>query len=73
MEENHANKSDRILRMPDVRQKTGLAESTIHDITKRGLFPAPFLLIPGGRATGRLESQIDQWILERKEASEKSL
>jgi len=36
-----------------------------------GLFPKPFQLVPGGRAVGWLEQQIDQWILERKAASEK--
>jgi len=35
----------------------------------RSVFPKPFRLIPGGRAVGWLESQIDQWISERKSAS----
>jgi predicted DNA-binding transcriptional regulator AlpA len=37
-----------------------------------GQFLKPFTLIPGGRAVGFLESDVDQWILDRKEASEKS-
>ncbi len=69
MDEKSAKKSDRIIRMPEVRHKTGLCNSTIYDLTKKGQFPPSLKLIPGGRAAGKLESQIDQWILERKESS----
>ncbi len=69
MDEKSAKRPDRILRMPEVRHKTGLCNSTIYDLTKRGLFPPSLKLIPGGRATGKLESQLDQWILERKSKS----
>jgi prophage regulatory protein len=34
----------------------------------RSQFPKPFVLIPGGRAVGWLESEIDQWVLDRKAA-----
>jgi len=69
MDEKTEKKSDRIIRMPEVRHKTGLSNSTIYDLTKRGLFPPSRKLIPGGRAAGKLESQVDQWILELKESS----
>jgi predicted DNA-binding transcriptional regulator AlpA len=36
----------------------------------KGLFPAPFQIVPGGRAVGWLESDVDQWILEQKRRSE---
>lgn len=65
MDEKTAKKSDRIIRMPEVLHKTGLCSSTIYDLTKRGLFPPSLKLIPGGRATGKLESQVDQWISQR--------
>ena len=32
----------------------------------RGQLFKPFALVPGGRAVGWLEEDIDQWILERK-------
>jgi len=69
MDEKSAKKPDRLIRMPEVRHKTGLCNSTIYDLTKRGKFPPSIKLTPGGRAAGKLESQIDQWILERKESS----
>jgi predicted DNA-binding transcriptional regulator AlpA len=36
-------------------------------------FLKPFPLIPGGRAVGFLESDVDQWILARKAASEQEV
>jgi len=59
----------RILRMRDICQKLGLCPSTVHDLVARGVFVKPFTLIPGGRAVGWLVVDVDQWILDRKEAS----
>lgn len=66
----HQVPSRRILRMRDICQKMGLSPSTVHDLVARGVFLKPFTLIPGGRAVGWLEVEVDQWISERKEASE---
>lgn len=66
----HQSPSRRILRMRDICQKMGLSPSTVHDLVARGIFLKPFTLIPGGRAVGWLEVDVDQWIFERKEASE---
>jgi prophage regulatory protein len=55
----------RILRMRDICLKTGLSQSTLHDLVARGVFPKPFTLIPGGRAVGWLEANVDQWIFKR--------
>ncbi len=59
----------RILRMRDICQKLGLCPSTVYDLVARGIFIKPFTLIPGGRAVGWLEVDVDQWIFDRKEAS----
>ncbi|MES3008399.1 MAG: AlpA family transcriptional regulator [Pseudomonadota bacterium] len=55
---------ERILRWPEVQERTGLCRSHVHDMAKRGQFPAPIKL--GGRASGWLESEISAWIEERK-------
>lgn len=60
----------RILRMRDICLKTGLSQSTLHDLVSRGVFPRPFTLIPGGRAVGWLEKSVDQWILQRSDVAE---
>ena len=64
------NTQKRILRMREICLKVGLGQSSIYDLVNRGLFPKPFPLVPGGRAVGWTEDNIDQWILERKAASE---
>ena len=69
----HQAPSRRILRMHDICQKMGLSPSTVHDLVARGIFIKPFTLIPGGRAVGWLEAEVDQWIIERKEASQQEV
>lgn len=49
-----------ILRLPDVKKRTGLARSTIYLRISNGAFPKPVSL--GGRAVGWLDSEIDAWI-----------
>ena len=66
----NVNTQKRILRMRDICLKVGLGQSSIYDLVNRGLFPKPFSLVPGGRAVGWTEDNIDQWILEREAASE---
>ena len=65
----HQAQSRRILRMRDICQKLGLCPSTVYDLVARGVFIKPFTLIPGGRAVGWLEVDVDQWIFDRTEAS----
>lgn len=52
-----------ILRLPEVKTRTGLARSTIYLRVKQGDFPRPVPL--GGRAVGWVESEIETW-LERQ-------
>lgn len=49
-----------ILRLPDVKARTGLSRSTIYLRIAAGTFPRPVPL--GGRAVGWLESEIQNWI-----------
>ena len=57
----------RVLRMPGVEARTGLARSTIYVRAANGRFPKPVQL--GGRAVGWIESEVDQWIREQIAAS----
>jgi prophage regulatory protein len=65
----HQAQPRRIIRMREICQKLGLCPSTVHDLVARGIFIKPFTLIPGGRAVGWLEVDVDQWISDRKEAA----
>lgn len=60
--------STRVLRMKDLPQKIGLRPSTIYELIADGRFPISFKLVPGGRASGWLESTIDAWLEARSGA-----
>ena len=62
--------SHAILRLPAVRARTGLSRSTIYFRIAEGAFPKPVSL--GGRAVGWLESEIQDWLQRRIDASRKA-
>jgi prophage regulatory protein len=73
MEMESGSTSLRVIRMGDARGKVGLCPSKIYDLIDQGLFPRPFQLVPGGRAVGWLEADLDEWLRERKRASAQPL
>jgi len=56
-----------ILRLPNVKSRTGLSRSSIYLGVAKGTFPAPVSL--GARAVGWIESEIDDWLTQRVQAS----
>ncbi len=61
-----------VIRHAQVCKKLQISSAKLFDMVARGQFLKPFILIPGGRAVGFLERDVDNWILERKQASEKT-
>ena len=59
--------SHKILRLPTVKDLTGLSRSTIYLRISKNEFPSPISL--GGRAVGWVESDINNWLAEKIEAS----
>ena len=59
--------SYKILRLPTVKELTGLSRSTIYLRISEGEFPASISL--GGRAVGWVEEDINNWLAEKIEAS----
>jgi prophage regulatory protein len=57
-------RQQRILRLPEVKAKTGFGRSTIYSLMASGEFPRSIRI--GARAVGWLESDIDQWIETRR-------
>lgn len=55
---------DRILRLPQVREMTGLGTTSIYGLIRTGNFPAQLKLTP--RASGWLESQVLAWVKSRR-------
>jgi prophage regulatory protein len=57
----------RILRLPDVKARTGLSRSTIYSRISDGTFVRPVRI--GQRSVGWLESEIEAWIALQVAAS----
>jgi prophage regulatory protein len=58
--------SHSILRLPDVKNRTGLSRSTIYLRMDLGIFPQTVNL--GSRAVGWVESEIDAWLEKQIQA-----
>ena len=52
-----------LIRLPEVRARTGLGKSTIYALIATGNFPAPRQI--GPRAVGWLASEVDDWVRAR--------
>ncbi len=61
--EQGTNPPTRILRLPEVLERTGLSRSTIYVRRAEGSFPQAVSL--GGRAVGWVEAEVDDWVRER--------
>jgi prophage regulatory protein len=55
--------NDRIRKLPWVLDKVALRKTTIYDLIKRGLFPAPIRL--GLRSVGWRQGDIEGWLASR--------
>ncbi len=62
--------SHKILRLPAVKDLTGLSRSTIYFHIANKQFPPSISL--GARAVGWLEEDINNWLAEKIEASRKT-
>jgi prophage regulatory protein len=67
---NIKNKNEKIIRLPKVKERTGLGKSSVYAFEKEGNFPKRIPI--GARSVGWLESEIDAWIAERIQASRSS-
>lgn len=59
-----------ILRLPDVKKRTGLSRSAIYLLVKKGAFPAPVKL--GARTVGWLDGEVTDWLEERIKKSRRT-
>lgn len=50
-----------IIRLPEVKKRTGLSRSTIYDRIRENAFPTPIQL-GHSRNVGWIEAEIDQWV-----------
>jgi len=59
--------AERLLRLPDVKDRVGLARSTIYLRVSNGTFPSPIKL--GEHTVAWMESEITAWIDARIQQS----
>ena len=64
-------RGERVLRMRDLAKRLQLSQSRLYALIAEGKFLRPFKLVPGGRAVGWLERDVDAWLAERR--SERTL
>ena len=55
-----------VLRHAEVKKRLKVSSAKLFDMVAKGQFPKPFKIVPGGRAVGWLESDVDEWVLDRK-------
>lgn len=55
--------NEKILKLPDVIEISGLSRSSIYEYAKKGGFPKPIAL--GPRSVGWLSSEITEWLVQR--------
>jgi prophage regulatory protein len=64
MTEIHTQQN-RLIRMKDVQNLTGLSRSYIYNLSSQGVFPKSISLVPGGTSKAWIESEIQEWIDQR--------
>ena len=55
----------KLIRIKSVTEITGLSKSYIYQLQNKGLFPKSVQIVPNGKATAWLLSEINQWIDSR--------
>ena len=55
--------NNKILRLPEIMDLTGLSRSSIYAQIAGGTFPKQISL--GARAVGWIESEVHEWVIER--------
>ena len=58
-----------VIKMKELVGVVGISRSYIYALQARGEFPTPISLVKGGRATGYLRSEIDDWLKGRIDAT----
>jgi prophage regulatory protein len=62
---------ERILRMRELSRRLQLSPSRLYALIADGKFLKPFQLVPGGRAVGWLECEVDAWLRTRRSGDDR--
>ena len=61
----------RFLRRPEVLQRLGIKREALRELINDDHFPPGTAIVPGGRAQGWLEEDVDKYIEERRKLAHK--
>ena len=61
----------RVMRLPEVIEKTGLGRTSVYKLIREGDFPKPVPL--GNRCVGWVSGEIDAWIMERIDCRDRQM
>ena len=67
-----AASGERILRMRELSHRLQLSPSRLYALIAEGKFLPPFQLVPGGRAVGWLECEVDAWLRSRRSGDDRA-
>ena len=57
------DKSDeRLIRIQEVKEMTGLSRSYIYALAAKGKFPRSLSLVPNGQSVAWIHSEVSEWI-----------
>jgi prophage regulatory protein len=55
----------KLLRIRKVVDLTGISKSYIYNLCRKGQFPKPIELVPGGTSVAWVEAEVQEWIDSR--------
>jgi predicted DNA-binding transcriptional regulator AlpA len=61
----------RFLRKPEVLAKLGIKREALRELIDKNHFPPGTQIVPGGRAQGWIEDEVDKFIEERRKMARK--
>lgn len=64
------NQTTRLIRLPEVMNRTGYGKAWIYRLISEGRFPAPIKI--GIRSVAFIEEEIDEWILSAIDKTRKN-
>jgi len=67
------DRNRKLLRIRNVIAVTGISKSYIYDLCKKGLFPKPIELVPGGTSVAWVQSEVQDWIDTRIKARDRAV
>ena len=66
----NTDQSNKLIKLPEVMDRTTRSKSSIYSDIKKGEFPKPVKI--GVRGVAFIESEINEWLNKRIEASQES-